>query len=294
MEQKHVEGAARRAVDRPASLWETRPDRWAEWGLGMRRTAMIWVVLAGCIAIAASATSALAAAPEFGRCMKVTVGTGTYATSNCTEAGGEQKYEWLPGPGPYNGFQINPTPKSILVRFETPSRKIEITCNGAYTGSGKIATATTVTDVHLAAKDCENPSLPPTFACNSPGANAGEIVIESSGAGTLGVWKLGETPRKNKIGIDFSPVDLEVECPGGAPKTKIRGSVIARVPADTMGLTKTLTFEERRGLQMPASLVGGPRDVLEAEFETSATEQLGLALHGQITGEEKFEINSVV
>jgi hypothetical protein len=65
----------------------------------MRRIGLVVLCLAGVLATVGAA-SASAAAPEFGRCVKVTTGTGLYATANCTGEGGERKYEWHSGAGP--------------------------------------------------------------------------------------------------------------------------------------------------------------------------------------------------
>jgi hypothetical protein len=219
--------------------------------------------------------------------VKVATGTGTYATGNCTEAGGEKKYEWLPGPPPNNHFTI--AAKSTTapgVQFESAVAHNAVSCDSVV-GSGEIASATTIANVRLVLNGCEGPD------CHNATAGFEEVVIEHFGTGTLGVWKLGETPLKNKIGIDFSPVEVVFEC-GGLP-VKFRGSVIAQVTANGMtALTKALTFLQHNGIQKPVSFVEGPIDVLEQKAGAGEWEQIGMLFKGAFTGEEKFEINSVV
>src|SRR5271155_3291149 len=69
------------------------------------------VCAAGALVTAAGTTAAAsAAAPEYGRCLKVTpVGktySGGFTNSSCTKVSGSKagKYEWYPGPGPKAKF----------------------------------------------------------------------------------------------------------------------------------------------------------------------------------------------
>src|SRR5436190_13904944 len=76
--------------------------------LGMRRTRIVGCGVAlACVLGAIGASSAAAALPEWGRCVKVS-GTGEFTRENCipvskTHTG---NYEWAPGPGANPGVNI--------------------------------------------------------------------------------------------------------------------------------------------------------------------------------------------
>lgn len=73
----------------------------------MRRVRVVGLCVIGALAISAVAvSSASAAAPEFGRCIKkATKGGEGYSNAGCTLAvSASAKYEWAPGPGPKPKF----------------------------------------------------------------------------------------------------------------------------------------------------------------------------------------------
>ena len=74
-------------------------------------------------------------APEYGRCLAVSTGTGAYASSSCNKPGGKKKYEWFPafgGPKPLEHTHF--TTHGAATTLETTTRK-KIAC-GAETGTG--------------------------------------------------------------------------------------------------------------------------------------------------------------
>ncbi len=70
-------------------------------------------------AFASLASTASAEAPEFGRCVKVAKGTGSFKNANCTIALAGGSYEWLPGPGPGNKFTFSYTGSPSPLWFES-------------------------------------------------------------------------------------------------------------------------------------------------------------------------------
>jgi hypothetical protein len=249
------------------------------------------LVLSGCLAIAAvsatpATTVASASPPEFGRCVKVASGMGTFATGNCTGEGGERKYEWIPGPGPKPGFTLGLKPKTTFF-YEAVTSKARLTCVGE-TGTGDVTGPTAVGNVTLLLTECESGSL----ACNSAGAGRGEVLL-TQGTGTLGVIKAGETPLEDRIGLDLS-AEVAVECGGGILRIAIGGVAIGTVsPTHSMTVKRIWKFTESKGFQKPTMLEGGVAESFEWT-DNGTPEEVGLTLASSLLTEEKVEINTVV
>ena len=224
--------------------------------------------------------------PEYGRCVKVSKGTGKYANAGCTSLGGKDGYEWDSGvlAAP---FKTKHTSGSVT--FETVKGS-KVTCTGE-ASTGQYTGPKTVGGVVLTLTGCQRTSE----KCSS-GAVAGEIVSNPL-EGALGVEKLGVDNSKNKIGLDLYPVGktgplMEFSC--GATTVSIQGSVIVPVKANKMSLTSALRFTAVAGKQRSESFVGEPKDILEASFNGEPFEQTGLTLTTTQTNEEQVEVNSVV
>src|SRR5438552_4217893 len=86
-----------------------RKSREGRGSIRMRRTKVIgWGLALACACALVTAASASAELPELGRCVKVSGNTGAYTRANClpkskTHTG---EYEFLPGPGANNKFQL--------------------------------------------------------------------------------------------------------------------------------------------------------------------------------------------
>lgn len=79
----------------------------------MKRLTVIGASLVAALLISAvAAASASAAPPEYGRCVEVGKGHGTYKDSGCTKVGPARsaKYAWTPGPGAKPGFSWEKRP----------------------------------------------------------------------------------------------------------------------------------------------------------------------------------------
>ncbi len=104
-----------------------------------------------CLSLGISATTASAALPEVGRCVKVagvkegkkTHYDGAYGNAGCDRANAAHagKYEWLPGPGPKTNFRGT---GSRLLIVEQPRDPATVTkCDGA-ASEGRLTSATGV------------------------------------------------------------------------------------------------------------------------------------------------------
>jgi hypothetical protein len=248
------------------------------------------IVIAGLCLTAALATavtgSAAAAAPEFGRCVRVATGTGAYATANCTSPGGENKFEWIPGPGPDGHFTTAIKPETAFL-MESAGTLYKTVCFGA-TGAGEITGPATVANLTLTLTHCEN-----SQTCQTSGHPAGEIVL-SGLEGTLGVIKTGETALKDKVGLTLSG-EGQFECAGGIVSIVLWGSAIGAIsPTNSMAIARKWTLAQRKGLQKPERFEGGLPQAFEWTVNNGAAQRLGLALTSVLTSKEKIEINTVV
>jgi hypothetical protein len=202
-------------------------------------------------------------APEYGRCVKVAKGTGTYANASCTSAGKSDSYAWSRGVLK-TGFSTRLTAGSV--KLETASGS-KLTCTGEASG-GTYTGDKTVGNVVLTLTGCALSGE----SCASAGAAPGEIVSNSL-EGVLGVETVGANESKDKLGLDLSPTGgvgsvMEFSC--GSTPVAVRGSVIVPVKANKMSLfrdaqvqgvegqaeTRTL---RRRSAGRARSLVRGSR-----------------------------------
>ena len=227
--------------------------------------------------------------PEFGRCVKVATGTGLYGSSSCTSTGGEQKYAWLPGPGPKPTFT---TKIKLDTKFSWQGvGGAELTCT-AEKSSGQYTGPKTVGNVVVTLNGC----LFAGSKCTTAGAREGEIITKSL-AGELGIIKTStEGPLHNQIGLDLKPATgeamAEFSCGGVAGKW--RGSVIVPVTTNKTVASMSLKYAATGGKQKPESFEGMPKDVIESSLGASAFEQSGWVLTTLLTNAEKMEVNSVV
>jgi hypothetical protein len=265
----------------------------------MRRIRIISLCLTVAFVMGAVAAGASAEAPSFGRCLKTKEGGGTkYNSAKCTvvAAGEKENFEWYPAFGESKplekaGFATALKPETLASLQTIGGTKI--TCKGETSG-GSYTGNKTVGGIVLTFTGCENG---PGAKCNSAGKGPG-VVTWNELDGSLGVWKTGETPAKDKLGISLKPTTgeelVEFSCTNGAITIKVRGSAILPVTANAMKLSATVKFNSYKGKQKPENLVGGPQEVPECKFASAPYEQCGLTLATIWTNAEKVEASTLL
>lgn len=233
-------------------------------------------------AISAVATaSASAEAPEMGRCVKVALGTGHFATAKCTshKTGGE--FEWLPGAG-----KTKFTGVGGVGTLETV-KKLRVTCK-TEVSSGEFTSPKTAGNIQVKFTGCESAGL----KCSTPGAASGEIKTNAL-AGSL-VW---ESKLKHKTALDLVPesTELFVEFSCAQIHAKVKGSVLVNVKAGEMKTIFPQKFTEKEGKQKPEfyETAGGEKvlDILESKLGEIEYEQAGQKITNTQTDEEALEVN---
>lgn len=249
------------------------------------RRAFLVVPIVIVVAAVVGAAAAAASPTEFGRCVKVAKGAGTYASGNCTVPGGERKFEWVAGAGPSPGLGIANKAATTMV-FEAAGYGVRLFCLGAK-GGGEIASAATVANVTVSFTGCESGSL----ACNSAGAAKGEVIL-AGGEASLGVIKTGETALKDRIGLSLSG-SASFSC-GGAIDGTITGAAIGVIsPTNSMATGRTWKFAQMRARQKVERFEGGLPETFELMLGGGGG-QAGFAAALIITSAEKIEINTAV
>jgi hypothetical protein len=264
----------------------------------MRRRVAVGLVVwsALCAALVASAQ---ASPPEFGRCVKKA--GGHWANAACTQVqAGKEAYEWESGVVE-NGFHAVLKEGSIgcvtgsghvaqPLCFETV-RGTLTNCRGA-TETGRITGPSSVGAVVITFTECESGSL----RCASPGAASGTIVTDPL-EGTLGISKVGETAAKDQLAIELHGAGggawAEYEC-GGLP-FRVRGAVLAPLPANRMMSGTVVKYAQAKGEQKPSAFAGEGEDARTLETSIGGfEEETGLGASLSTTFEERVEANSVV
>jgi hypothetical protein len=235
-----------------------------------------------------AASSSFASAPEFGRC--VAKAGGKFKTSACTTVkAGEEKFEWIPGPGPKNKFHSK-IKELTSATLETVGGT-KITCKQEES-PGEFKNAKEVGGVVAKFNECKVSTIP----CNSTGAAAEEIVTSSLG-GVLGVEKVStEGPVKNKLALELHSEAgnvAEFSC-GGLPVV-VKGSVLHPVSANKMLTKATEKFSATKGEQKPSFFAGEKEDshILESNTNGGPFEEAGQTITAIATYEEKIEASTV-
>ncbi len=224
---------------------------------------------------------------QWGRCKKVTTGTGHFKNSVCTESASESNYEWTAGvvKGGFTAKSVGTTTVTIEATGGAKLLCKGESAKGEYTGARQLANAA------LTLTGCEYTST--SAKCSSSGAGEGEVVTTSL-EGVLG-WVEKTT---DKVGVDlFAPGEgaalLEAQC--GTTSIAVKGSVIGDItPVNKMTSAYTLKFKQSKGKQAIEHFEGLSSDVLEMSVAGGAYGQAGLALESSTTNEEEVELNTVV
>jgi hypothetical protein len=255
------------------------------------RIAGLCLVVA-CALGAVAATSAMATAPEYGRCLKKAKAEGKGYTSNkCTVAaeGTKAKYEWVPGAGKTKFETKGGIGILTAVNGQKVECKTESSAGEFFEGNNKEAGNMTI-------KFNECVSLGQT--CTSPGATAGELVTNDVEA--LVGW---ESKAKKKTDIELHPAKsvssglfIEFECEGLV--VKVKGAVLVPVKNDSMKTSEVLLYKAKDGKQKPEKWEeSSGKVILEASFKGGPYEQSGQEISStlkELAGEEALELNAVV
>jgi hypothetical protein len=255
------------------------------------RIAGLCLMLA-CALGAVAATSAMATAPEYGRCLKKAKAEGKGYTSNkCTTAaeGTKAKYEWVPGAGKTK-FE---TKGGVGILTSVGGNKVECQTESS-TGEFFEGTNKEAGNMTIKFNECQSLQL----ACSTPGAKAGELVTNDVEA--LVGW---ENKAKKKTALELYPAKsvasglfIEFECSGLV--VKVKGKVLVPIKNDAMETSETLKYVASKGKQKPEKWEESKEKViLESSFKGGAYEQSGQQITSvlkELAGEEALELNAVV
>jgi hypothetical protein len=256
------------------------------------------LVLAACAA-GLLAASAMAAPPEWGRCVESPTKTGGYTAAQCGKVQPEHKgaYEWVPEPSAKPGFLGE---GEVAYLETTGGRKISCAVadeEGKYTG-GK--TETTI----ITLVGCTTKIGTETANCRSNPLKEGEIETGEL-EGEIGFITVNE---RKKVGLDLKPKSPSTSFASftcGPPPPGIstllvtwEGSVIAPIgPPNRSRLEfKSVYKQVERGVQQVQSFEGGAKDTLSLSFVEGLALPVteGAAMHMRYiqTNEEAAEINT--
>jgi hypothetical protein len=242
---------------------------------------------------AVAATSAMATAPEYGRCVKKkTKSLPALSNSKCTLNATELKtanFEWVPGAGKTKfetkgGIGILTSVSGQRVECKTESSAGEF-----FEGTNKEAGNMTIKF-----NSCESLSLP----CSTPGAATGELVTNDVEA--LVGW---ENKLKKKTALELYPgksvtsgLFIEFEC--GGLVVKVRGKILVPIKNDAMKTSEILKYKALNGKQKPEKWEESKEKVfLESSFKGGAYEQAGQEIEStlkELAGEQALELNAVL
>ncbi len=246
------------------------------------------VLLAMCLT-GLMASGALAAAPELGRCEKLTTHTGAYGGARCTSPSATHKglYEWVPGPGPKPAF----AGQGAQMTLETVGHVV--VGKGSYTGEKTETVTITFTECSTAVKStvvkCQ--SSPLKEGAIETSALEGELGFASNGikpvaaldlkpkapATTIATFSCGKLPEVPEIGT-------------------IEGSLIGQVkPPNKMTSAINVLYKQAGGHQKLTQLEGGAPDVPSLKLQsglTTTTEEAGISQFTVQTSEEPYEVRT--
>jgi hypothetical protein len=261
----------------------------------MKQIRIAGLCLVAAIAIsAAAATSASATAPEYGRCLKQTSGSGkqfseTKCTKEVAKGSAKDKYEWVPGAEKAKFTSAGGIGVLTTVGGSAVECKAESSDGEFVPGNNKEEAA-----IFVKFTGCTSLSLP----CTSPKHASGELETNEL-EGIVG-W---ENKAKKKTDLELYPAKsvtsglfIEFECEGLV--VKVRGKVLVPVKNDTMTETTTLKFVATKGKQKPEKWEeSSEKAILESSFSNfngGAFEQAGQTIVSTVKGQEKLELNAVI
>lgn len=256
----------------------------------MKRIRIIGLCLVASFAISAMAVAtASAAAPEYGRCVKVA--GGKYYTSACDkEKAGDLKYEWEPGVGAANGWEST----GGAGKLETKAGKT-VTCEtenatGTFVKGGNNKDESVPKGVNFTG--CSSSS----FTCTTTGDKTGELTTVALDGEVN--WEdaakhavdLVLFPASGTHFINFKCVELEIEV------AKKGAGILVKLKDDKMTKVEKLIYKATKGVQKPDVWHKGEaseeKAYLESNFSKTGFEQSGQTITSTVTGEEELELNA--
>jgi hypothetical protein len=255
----------------------------------MKRISSLGLCLMAAVALcAATAASAVAAAPDYGKCTKVAKGAGKMSNATCTaeKVGGSYEWEALKSPVAF----ATTMPAGTFATLETV-RKEKVVCTGGETGTGNFLNGKEV-EITTTLRGCDNGKV----KCSTVGQGTGTVAM-SPLQGELGVEKRGATASGNKLASNLYAQGnrggqiVDISC--GGFFVKVQGTVLFPVTANKMLATTTVKVTATKGRQKPEKFEGGPKEVLEASFGGWPFEQTGLTVTRTQTNSEPVEANTV-
>lgn len=268
--------------------------------------ACLIAVFAISILAAASASAFVREPPEIGRCIKHAGGHWKNATCKVgAKVTSEQKYEWYPAFGEAENGETKLAEKVKFTSVAKPGTLIQLTTvSGEGIGcknqlaEGEATGPKTVKAVNIRFTGCAETGQKCT-STNPKAGEVGEIKVKELN-GLLGIEKFGVTHATDKVANLFTPASgtifTEFEC-GGLPVV-VRGEVLNPVKSMSMKSVNTVKFIASKGKQKPEKFATDPvgtKKILEAsKLVGGGFVQAGQSLTTIQTGEEKFEINTLI
>jgi hypothetical protein len=258
----------------------------------MRLIRITGACLIAALALSAlAAASALATAPEYGRCLKTA--KGKYTSPKCTTLASGTKagtYEWFPGAEKAKFTSSGGVAVLTTVGGAGVECKSESSTGEFVPGSNKGEAG-----IVVKFNGCKSLEAP----CTTPGAASGELVTNEL-EGIVGFVKKEAIATKSKLGLELSPAKsvtsglfIEFSCIGLV--VKVRGHVLVPIKDDSMKTTETLKFVAVKGKQKPEKWEeSSAKQILEASFKGEPFEQAGQNITTTVTGAEALELNAVV
>jgi hypothetical protein len=247
-------------------------------------------LIAACAIGALAASSASAALPEWGKCVKVPVEVkgklktkGKYANANCTEATGGE-YEFLKGTSGIADTEFTNTMTTPEALLET-SGGVQVKCS-AQTATGSLSGAKEVSEVQVVFNGCYTPTIG-NFTCENEFENnhtyVQGVIFTRRLKGKLG-YVSGKGTNSPVVGLSLEPEQKNAPfaifgCgePGYPPVifTQVgrkprgangRDSIISPIsPVNAMGTETVQEYTQESGVQAPASFENGKPDFLESQ-----------------------------
>ncbi len=242
---------------------------------------------------AVAATSALATAPEYGRCIKKkTKSLPAFSNSKCTLEAKElakANFEWIPGAGKTKFETKGGVGVLSAVGGDKVECKTESSSGEFFEGNNKEAGNMTIKF-----NECQSVSLP----CKTPGAAEGELVTNNVEA--LVGW---ENKALKKTALELHPgknvsSGLFIEFTCSERTIKVKGAVLVPIKNDSMKTSEVLKFKDTKGKQKPEKWEeSSGKVILESSFEGLPFEQAGQEIISTLkerAGEQALELNAVV
>ena len=245
------------------------------------------MLIAGCIGSCAlgaggiAATPALAAAPEWGKCVEVAKGAGPYRAANCVAlaAPGRGHFAWQAEPSAKPKYALAAEAATL-----SSSGGRVIKCESGE-GEGEYTGAKTTSITKLLFKNCKVVGVEKLFEsyCQNVSNFRGEVTVNEL-VGELGY--IQHTGLIIKVGLDIKPKSGSAlglfECGGANELTEhgmgtgtfleLTGSVIGRIKPLNKPLGEAFTyFTASCGKQVPEQFEGGETDTLTVLNMTTKT-----------------------